>query len=91
MHGDKECPFRGVTKSGRVWRKVPESDDRSVHSHMSTHAPIFYFMIIILYTFQFQRSYFLNLFYYLNLKCKSHAFKQDKVILAVKQSCIMIF
>ena len=25
-----ECPFSGVTKSGRVWRKVPESDDRSV-------------------------------------------------------------
>ena len=24
--GDKECPFSGVTKSGRVWRKVPESD-----------------------------------------------------------------
>ena len=28
--GDKECPFGGVTKSGRVWRKVPESDARSV-------------------------------------------------------------
>ena len=28
--GDKECPFSGVTKSGRVWRKVPESDARSV-------------------------------------------------------------
>ena len=22
----KECHFSGVTKSGRVWRKVPESD-----------------------------------------------------------------
>ena len=21
-----ECPFSGVTNSGRVWRKVPESD-----------------------------------------------------------------
>ena len=30
LRGDKECPFSGVTKSGRVWRKVPESDDRSV-------------------------------------------------------------
>ena len=30
LHGDKECPFSGVTKSGRVWRKVPESDARSV-------------------------------------------------------------
>ena len=25
-----EMPFSGVTKSGRVWRKVPESDARSV-------------------------------------------------------------
>ena len=24
-----KCPFSGVTKSGRVWRKVPESDARS--------------------------------------------------------------
>ena len=30
LRGDKECPFSGVTKSGRVWRKVPESDDGSV-------------------------------------------------------------
>ena len=28
--GDEECPFSGVTKCGRVWRKVPESDARSV-------------------------------------------------------------
>ena len=27
-------PFRGVTKSGRVWRKVPESDARSVIIHV---------------------------------------------------------
>ena len=26
LHGDKECPFSGITKSSRVWRKVPESD-----------------------------------------------------------------
>ena len=26
LRGDKECLFSGVTKSGRVWRKVPESD-----------------------------------------------------------------
>ena len=31
LRGDKECPFSGVTKSGRVWRKVLESDARSVH------------------------------------------------------------
>ena len=30
LRGNKECPFRGVTKSGRVWRKVTESDARSV-------------------------------------------------------------
>ena len=30
LGGDKECLFSGVTKSGRVWRKVPESDAWSV-------------------------------------------------------------
>ena len=30
LRRDKQCPFSGVTKSGRVWRKVPESDARSV-------------------------------------------------------------
>ena len=30
LRGDKECSFSGVTKSGRVWRKVPESCARSV-------------------------------------------------------------
>ena len=30
IRGDKECPFSGVTKSGRVWRKVPESNAGSV-------------------------------------------------------------
>ena len=30
LRGDKECRSSGVTKSGRVWRKVPESDARSV-------------------------------------------------------------
>ena len=30
LHGDKECPFRDVTSSGSVWRKVPECDPRSV-------------------------------------------------------------
>ena len=34
LRGDKECPFCGVTKSGRVWRKVPESDARSVGRNM---------------------------------------------------------
>ena len=31
LRGDQECPFSGVIKSGRVWRKVSESDARSVH------------------------------------------------------------
>ena len=30
LRGNKECPFCGVTISGRVWRKVPKSDARSV-------------------------------------------------------------
>ena len=29
LRGDEECLFSGVTKSGRVWRKVPESDAQS--------------------------------------------------------------
>ena len=34
LRGDKEYPFSGVTKSGRVWRKGPESDARSVQSSL---------------------------------------------------------
>ena len=30
LRGHKECPFSGVTKSGRVWRKVSESGAGSV-------------------------------------------------------------
>ena len=30
LRGDKVYPFSGITKSGRVWRKVLESDARSV-------------------------------------------------------------
>ena len=35
LGGDKECNSSGVTKSGRVWRKVPESGGRSVGVSMS--------------------------------------------------------
>ena len=36
LRGDKECrAFSGVTKSGRVWRKVPESDAGSVAQRIS--------------------------------------------------------
>ena len=38
LRGDKECPFSGVTKSGRVWRKVPESDARSMGTNMTVEA-----------------------------------------------------
>ena len=39
MPGDKECHFSGVTSSGRVWRKAPESDAWSVPSpHTSSLA-----------------------------------------------------
>jgi len=30
LHGAKECPFSDVTKSGRVWRRVPENNTWSV-------------------------------------------------------------
>ena len=30
LHGNKKCPFIGVTHSGRVWRKVPKSNAWSV-------------------------------------------------------------
>ena len=36
--GDKECSFSGVTKSGRVWRKVPESGARSVGTDKTVKA-----------------------------------------------------
>ena len=45
---DKECPFSGVTKSGRVWRKVPESYARSVHSTLQkqlTDAECWHFIL----------------------------------------------
>ena len=36
LRGDEECPFSGdVSSSGRVWRKVPESDARSVECPFS--------------------------------------------------------
>ena len=38
LRGDKECPFSGVTKSGRVWRKVPESGARKVWPTQSPHS-----------------------------------------------------
>ena len=36
MHGNKECPFNGVTNSGRVWRKVAgKRGGRSVERPLS--------------------------------------------------------
>ena len=34
LRGDEECPFSGITSAGRVRRKVPESDTRSVPSYL---------------------------------------------------------
>ena len=42
LRGDKECPFSGVTKSGRVWRKVPESGARNVGFTLSLTVPEFF-------------------------------------------------
>ena len=36
---DKECRFNGVTNSGRVWRKMLESDARNVTIAMSDYRP----------------------------------------------------
>ena len=36
LRRDKECPFSGVTNSGKVWWKVPESDARSVAATKAT-------------------------------------------------------
>ena len=35
--GDKEFPFSGVTSSGRVWKEVLDSDDRSVGARLWRH------------------------------------------------------
>ena len=39
LHGDKECPLSGVSNSGRVRMKVPESDAPSVGLHFTTLLP----------------------------------------------------
>ena len=39
LRGDRECPFSGGTSSGRVWRKVPESDAGSVQLAV-LHSPV---------------------------------------------------
>ena len=44
LRGDKECPFSGVTKSGRVWRKVPESCAWSVLT-VCTFDPCIYLLV----------------------------------------------
>ena len=44
---DKECSFSGITKSGKVWRKVPENGARSVIHHyiyIHTHRQDAYFI-----------------------------------------------
>ena len=47
LRGDKECPFSDVTKSGRVWRKVPENGARSVSSELTSSdaLPVVFFCV----------------------------------------------
>ena len=47
LRGDKECSFSGVTKSGRVWRRVPESDVRSVNDSISEYAEVLFLLPLI--------------------------------------------
>ena len=49
LHRDKEYPFNGVTKSGRVWRKVWESDAQSVGGWMCMHAFVCGFGSVLMY------------------------------------------
>ena len=42
LRADKEGTFSGVNKSGRIWRKMPESDARSVVSRVYTPGPTIY-------------------------------------------------
>ena len=39
--GNKECPFSGVTTSGRVWKNLPESDARSAFRHLPPNSARF--------------------------------------------------
>ena len=35
LRGDKDRPFSGVTSFGRAWRKVPETNAKSVGNTLS--------------------------------------------------------
>ena len=47
LRGDKEWLFSGVTKSGRVWRKVPESDARSVPPGMVSSCAVLDLHVVV--------------------------------------------
>ena len=51
LHRDKECPFSGVTMSGRVWRKVLESDAQTLPFPMSSTPWVLYAYPMSLSTF----------------------------------------
>ena len=51
LHRDKECLFSGVTKSGRVWRKVLESDAQTLPFPMSSTPWVLYAYPMSLSTF----------------------------------------
>ena len=70
LHGDKECPFSGVTKSGRVWRKVPESDARSVYHTMNRTLLSASFWLVDLFIFYLYFSLlFFSLFFTIHKRC----------------------
>ena len=39
LHGDKECPFSGVTNSGRVWGKELDSEAWGMNAELSRNSP----------------------------------------------------
>ena len=59
LRRDKECPFSGVTKSGRVWRKVLENGAWSLYSIMTptlnfrTALYNYFIIVLIIVSFYF--------------------------------------
>ena len=64
LRRDKECPLSGVTKSGRVWRKVPERDAHSVLPTIRGNVRKFPFHIlfVVLFCCGFCLFYFVLVF-----------------------------
>ena len=83
LRRDEECPFSGITKSGRVWRKVLENGAQSLYSIMTPTLNLrtalynyfiivliivsFYFHIHTIYKYTYKYTY--SSFYLLNKTC----------------------